>query len=312
MITLCLLTAATAKAQSPGAEDDAPPPRRTQTPPARDAEEPMEEDEADSPGDRDERGERRRAGRDGEERPGGDRFGGFRRGNPMFEAIDADGDQVITNAELRRAIAALKKLDADGDGNITIAEVSPPGGPGGPGGRGPFGGDPSQFVDGIMQRSDRNQDGRLTLNEVDERTAMMLANADTNGDKAIDRAELEAAMRQRMGGGQFGGGGGPFGGGGFDGRQMTERMMANDRNGDGKLSPDEVPEQMQGMLRGADQNGDGTIDASEMEQATRRMGERFGGGRPGRGDRGDRGARDDEAGDEGERPSRRRRPEAEE
>jgi Ca2+-binding EF-hand superfamily protein len=223
----------------------------------------------------------------------------------MFEAIDADGDQVITNNELRRAIAALKKLDADGDGNITLAEVSPPGGPGGgPGGRG-FG-DPSQFVDGIMQRSDRNGDGKLTLDEVDERMAMMLANADTNGDKAIDRAELEASMRQRMGGGGpfGGGGGGPFGGGGMDARQMTERMMSNDRNGDGKLSPDEVPAQMQGMLRGADQNDDGSIDASEMEQATRRMGERFGRGRGG--------PRGEEGGEDGDRGSRRRRPETEE
>ena len=162
----------------------------------------------------------------------------------------------------------------------------------------------------MMQRSDRNGDGRLTLDEVDERTALMLATADTNGDKAIDRAELEAAMRQRMGGGQFGGGGGPFGGGGFDPRQMTERMMANDRNGDGKISADEVPPQMQGMLRGADQNNDGAIDASEIEQATRRMGERFGGGRPGRGDRGARGG--EEGDDDGDRPSRRRRPESDE
>ena len=83
--------------------------------------------------------------------------------NPMFEAIDADGDGVITKSELRRAIVQLRKLDTDKDGNITLAEVSPQGGPGGPMGRGgPFG-DPGQMIDRLMQRRQerrRQVDGR--------------------------------------------------------------------------------------------------------------------------------------------------------
>ena len=325
-IALCFLAAGVATAQAPG--DEAPGDNV-----GRAAERQQRRTTRQSPADEepaaDADGERRR-GADGDRRRGRDeegeagRFGGegrFRRANPMFEALDADGDQSISTAELRKAIAALKKLDADGDGLITLDEASPrgPGGIGGPGG--PFGGgNPGQFVDSIMQRNDRNGDGRLTLDEMtDERMAMMLANADTNNDRAIDRAELEAAMTQMRGGPGFGGGpGGGFGGRGFDARQMTERMMANDRNGDGKLSPDEVPEQGRGMLQGGDLDQDGFIDAAEMEQITRRMGERFGGGRGfggDRGDRGSRGSRDADEGDEegeGGRRSRRQRPEAEE
>jgi hypothetical protein len=90
---------------------------------------------------------------------------------------------------------------------------------------------------------------------------------------------------------------------------MTERMMSNDANGDGKLTPEEVPDQFRGMLRNADENDDGSIDAKELASATRRMGERFGRGGAGRPERSGRGGDDEE---DGERPSRRQRPEAEE
>jgi Ca2+-binding EF-hand superfamily protein len=323
-----LLTTAPAVAQSPG--DEGPgnnagraARRATQPAVAPAEEEEMEEEPAE--------GERRRGrgeeseGRRGRGEAGEDRGrfgGGFRRSNPIFEALDADGDGSISQAELRRAAASLKTLDADSDGKITLAEASPQGGPGGPGG--PFGGgDATQMVDNMIRQMDRNRDGRIGLDEVqDERSLRMLSNIqDGNGDGALDRVELLAGMeqmRQRFGGGF--GGGGFGGGGGFDGARMTERLMANDRNGDGKLSADEVPEQFRGMLQGGDEDSDGFIDARELEMSTRRMGERFsrggfGGGE--RGERGERGARrggdeEGEGGEDGERRSRRQRPEAEE
>jgi Ca2+-binding EF-hand superfamily protein len=263
--------------------------------------------------DRGERGERGQ----GDDRGGREGFGGFRRPNPMFEAIDVNGDGTINNAELRKAIAALRKLDADGDGNITLAEATPQGGPGFRGGPFGGGGDPAQMVDGMIQNLDRNRDGQIGLDEVDERSLGMLSRfRDVNGDGKLSREELMAGMeqmRQQFGGG-FGGGRGGFGGGGFDPQQMTERMMANDQNGDGKLQADEVPEQFRGMLRGADQNEDGAIDARELAESTRRMGERFGRGGFGRGGReGQEGGfgRGEEGGEDGERRGRRR-PEAEE
>jgi Ca2+-binding EF-hand superfamily protein len=321
-LALCLLMSAVATAQAPGDEgpgDGAGSAARRARQPAVEPEEEMEEPAEG------ERGRRRGRGEESDESPGrggpgedrGRFGGGFRRGNPIFEALDTDGDQSISAAELRRAAASLKKLDVDGDNKITLAEASPAGGPGGPGG--PFGGgDPAQMVDGMIRQMDRNRDGRIGLDEVDERSLRMLSNIrDANGDGALDRAELMAGMeqmRQRFGGGP--GGGGP--GGGFDGARMTERLMANDQNGDGKLSADEVPEQFQGMLRGGDENEDGMIDARELEMATRRMGERFrggfGGDRGGRGERGaGRGGDEEREGEEGgDRRLRRQRPEAEE
>ena len=224
-------------------------------------------------------------GRGGEGGFGRGGFGG-RRSNPLFSALDTDGDGSISKVELRKAVANLAKLDADGDGNITQEEAGGggPGGPGGPGFGGPGGamGDSAQMVNQIMTQ-DKNGDGRLTLDEVDERTARMLQRADQNNDQAIDRNELSTAidqMRQRFGGGGFGGpGGGGFGGpgGGRGGDDATQRIMSLDKDGDGKISVDEAPEseQVRGMLRQADANGDGAVDASEIEQFSRRMGGRM-------------------------------------
>lgn len=227
-------------------------------------------------GDRGERGERGERGRGRGPAP-----------NLMFEAIDVDGDGTITPKELKRAIVGLKKLDADGDGNLTRDEVTLQRGPGGPGG------DPNQFVDRMME-NDLNGDGLLTQDEVPEQMARMLTGADLNADGAIDREELGQAMQAMRN--RFGGRGGPGGPGGFGGRgaagdpeAITKQLMAGDKNGDGVLSPNEVPPQALEGLRDADTNGDGHLNAKEvrqaMESARQRM-QRFRGGQGGQGGQG--------------------------
>jgi Ca2+-binding EF-hand superfamily protein len=189
---------------------------------------------------------------------------------------------VITKNELRKAIVQLKKLDTDGDGNITLAEVSPRGlmGPGGP--PGPAW-DPTQFVDRFME-NDKNGDGTLSADEVTDTVRPMIEGADQNGDGSFSRDELTAHMqnaRNRGPGRGFPGGPGGFRGPGgpggfadrpFDANQMTGQLMRNDRNGDGRLTADELPPQAVRMFQGGDQNGDGAIDAAEMQAVMRRMG----------------------------------------
>jgi Ca2+-binding EF-hand superfamily protein len=204
--------------------------------------------------------------------------------NAMFAAIDADSDGVISKNELRKAIVQLKKLDTDGDGNITLAEVSPRGAMGPDGPAGPTW-DPAQFVGRLME-NDKNGDGSLSADEVTDTVRPMIEGADQNGDGIFSRDELTAHvqnMRNRApggpGGGFPGGPGGLRGPGGFadrpfDANQMTGQLMRNDRNGDGRLTADEVPPQAMQMLQGGDQNNDGAIDPREMQLIMRRMGDR--------------------------------------
>ena len=188
--------------------------------------------------------------------------------NAMFAAIDADGDGVITKLELRKAIKALMTLDTDDDGNITLAEASVGAGPAGLGGA--IGDDP-QIVQ--LMAYDKNGDGKLTANEVPDELMPMFQGADQNNDRAIDRQELVAVMANMRN--QFRGGpGGPWAGRGGDAEQVTGQFLQYDRNGDGRLTENELPPQATRMLQGADQNNDGAIDAGELQAALARMGDR--------------------------------------
>lgn len=82
--------------------------------------------------------------------------------------------------------------------------------------------------------------------------------------------------------------GGPDGGGraagrGGQGGRPNFKFSDLDKDGDGKVTKDEAPEQMQGFFDRIDTNSDGTIDAKEFAamQARRRAREAGGGGPPG-------------------------------
>lgn len=250
---------------------------------------------------------------------------------PLITALDADDDGEISAEEIKNAVEALKKLDKNEDGRLSREEFMPPppafgfgpggeggrGGPGGPGfgpggpgfgpggprGPGGFGqrgpGGPGQrgpgqrgpgpnFVERIMGL-DEDGDGKVTKEELPEGMQRILERADTNVDGAIDREEAEK-MAQRFAGGAPGGA--PGGG------NPAERIMGFDKDDDGKVSEDEMPDWMrERMLERADTNGDGAIDREEAEAMAKRM---RGPGGPGGG-----------PGGPGERPRRPRRPDQE-
>lgn len=220
---------------------------------------------------------------------------------PLMAALDADEDGEISAEEIEHAAAALKKLDKNDDGKLTAEELRPsmpprgefgprggpggawgpggpegrggwrgrggPRGPGGPGmgrpgGRGPGGPGGANLVERLMGL-DKDADGKLTKEELPESMReRFFERADVNGDGVVDRQEVEQMAQRRP----RGPGGGPPGEG------FVERLMGLDKDGDGKLTKEELPGWMQErMFERADANGDGTIDRQEAEQIAERL-----------------------------------------
>ena len=159
------------------------------------------------------------------------------------------------------------------------------GGPGmaGRGGRpgmGPQGWKPPTASE-MFERLDKNKDGKLTKDEVPERMWQFLSKADANKDGAISKEELEAArktmqeqMQQRRP--RWGGtGGGPQAGPaqGWKPPTASEMFERLDKNKDGKLTKDEVPERVWQFLSKADANKDGAVSKEEVEAAHKKMAE---------------------------------------
>ena len=177
----------------------------------------------------------------------------------------------------------------------------------------------------VLVALDANKDGEISSKELDN-AAAALRTLDKNGDGKLTEDEVRPSrppgggrpggfggrggeMRGGPGGQQgrgFGGPGGEQGRGRPDPAQMVERIMAYDKNGDGKLGKDELSERMQGMIDRADTNGDGFASKEELTKLVSQGG---GGGR--RGGEGGGGARPDgrRGGSESSGTTKPRRPE---
>lgn len=118
--------------------------------------------------------------------------------NPIFAALDVNGDGIIDSQEIAMAAESLKKLDRNGDGQITEDEVRPAfGGRGGPGERGgPGGGNPEEMVTRMLQY-DKNGDGKLSKDELPERMQGMMERGDTDKDGFLSREELLQLARSQ-------------------------------------------------------------------------------------------------------------------
>jgi Ca2+-binding EF-hand superfamily protein len=68
---------------------------------------------------------------------------------------------------------------------------------------------------------------------------------------------------------------------------MVNRLMASDKNGDGKLTTEELPERMQSLMARGDANKDGALTKEELTALMSREG----GAGPGRGRGGEGGGR---------------------
>jgi Ca2+-binding EF-hand superfamily protein len=128
---------------------------------------------------------------------------------------------------------------------------------------------------------DADADGVITIRELRKAVAA-LKQLDLDKDGKITLAEVNDASKQAdpatAAAGMRGAGGTGFQPG--DPRPTGPDLMQYDRNHDGQLSPDEVPTQLMGLLRGADRNGDGKLDPQELQQIQQRIRERARGQSP--------------------------------
>jgi Ca2+-binding EF-hand superfamily protein len=176
-------------------------------------------------------------------------------------------------------------------------------------------GGPADFIERI-KGFDQNNDGKITKDEMPERMQAMIERLDTNKDGAIDNKEL-AALKDRLAqGGQGQQGQRPQGQQGqrpqgqqgqrpegqqgqrpegqqgqrpqFNPADIIKRVKESDKNNDGKITKDELPEQMQRMFPRIDTNQDGVIDREELAVMEKRMTERAQGGQRPQGQPGQR------------------------
>jgi len=135
-----------------------------------------------------------------------------------------------------------------------------------------------QVIDAILVAMDLDHDGVVSQKEMTKTlAALRKVSKDRQGNITVPEntsTTANAAPAADLGFGQGQGAGAPTG---ADQRNDNEAMawfMGYDKNGDGKLSAKEVPQQTQAGLQAADQNGDGFVDAKEFQMFSRKMGNR--------------------------------------
>ncbi len=192
----------------------------------------------------------------------------------FFKKMDTDGDQAISKIEAGDKWERLSKLDKDEDNKVTIKEMmAARGGGDRPGQDGPPRGGNRPEPGEMFKRSDKNNDGKITKDEVPEKAWEFLSKLDKDGDDAISSEEAKAGRPSGSPAGK------PSEGGRGRGGEMLKRA---DKNSDGKISKDEVPEQAWERLGKLDKDGDDAVSKEEMAAGMKAMRE----GGKGKGPRG--------------------------
>jgi Ca2+-binding EF-hand superfamily protein len=146
---------------------------------------------------------------------------------------------------------------------LNVTHAQPPARPG------PGGGGAVNVVERIMSR-DQNKDGKVSKDELPgPMRDRLLERFDANQDGVIERAEAEKAAAAAGRGGP--GTRGP-GMNRPDPERILQRLRQSDRNGDGNVTKDELPEPMRDrMLQRFDANHDGVIDKAEVKKGAEIM-----------------------------------------
>ncbi len=122
----------------------------------------------------------------------------------------------------------------------------------------------------LFDKLDANKDGFVTSDEVpdDKQTIFerLLREGDANKDKKLTKEELVAGLKKAQPQAEAPATARPGGPGGAPNISPKEIFARMDRNSDGKLDKDEIPERMKENLARVDTNSDGNVDLAEFEK----------------------------------------------
>jgi len=225
-----------------------------------------------APGEKRRKGGDRPAGAPGQGRPGG-RFGQMAE---RLRQLDKNGDGKVELSEVpeegkERFEMALDQFDKNDDDAIDREEMAAAARQFGAAAGGSEGGNRPDRPQGppvVVAAIDTDADGTLSAEEIEGASAA-LKKLDKDGDGKLTRKELMPAPGA---GRTFSREGGPERP--FNPEQVTKRLMNHDKNGDGKLQKEELPEGMQRRFDRLDANSDGAIDAEELKAMVAQMQDR--------------------------------------
>jgi Ca2+-binding EF-hand superfamily protein len=124
---------------------------------------------------------------------------------------------------------------------------------------------PEAMVDSILERMDKNKDGKISRDEVQGRIKDNFDRIDTNKDGFLDRDELLRMARAILAN-PAGQPKGP-GPGGFGPPSPRDEFDALDKNADGRLTREELKgTRYYDLFDQIDKNKDGKIDPKEWEE----------------------------------------------
>lgn len=183
----------------------------------------------------------------------------------ILQRMDTNKDGKISKNEAEGRIAEnFDRIDTNKDGFLDKGELqamiraaNP--GPGDPPGKDRPG--PDAMLNLILQRMDKNKDGKIAKSEAEGRIADGFDAIDTNKDGFLDKTELQAMIRRMA---PSGAGGRPMFPGNFAGRPDPLDFDAQDKDADGRLTKAELRgTRFADSFDQIDTNKDGKIDPKE-------------------------------------------------
>jgi Ca2+-binding EF-hand superfamily protein len=114
---------------------------------------------------------------------------------PVMAALDTDRDGTLSAEELESAPESLRTIDRDGDGELGAAEIRPGFAPTGSG----LGQNRSSMMIRMFTENDRNNDGKLSGDEIPDPMRERMGTMDRDRDGSISRSEIEAMSGRRGG-----------------------------------------------------------------------------------------------------------------